>query len=69
MNTRLSTTIACTRCKTIAELPENRDHSALWDAGWRWIGSANLFSCPGCPPLLIVDGQGQHVRGPGLLPS
>jgi hypothetical protein len=55
------TSLTCTRCGTTALLPEGRDHSALWDAGWRWIGSAGLFSCPSCPPVIVVDEQGRHV--------
>lgn len=59
--------ITCTNCGTAAALPEDRDHSGLWDAGWRWIGSLDLFSCPGCPPAVLVDDQGRHSRGPAAL--
>ncbi|MER5302150.1 hypothetical protein ABT039_22205 [Streptomyces lasiicapitis] len=54
-------TVTCTNCGSAADLPENRDHAALWDAGWRWIGSA-LVSCPPCPPVLVIDGHGRHRR-------
>jgi ribosomal protein S27AE len=53
--------VTCTRCGTAAALPENRDHSGLWAGGWRWIGSLDLFSCPDCPPVVIVDEHGQHL--------
>lgn len=59
MSTR--TAISCTRCSTTAEVPADGDHSALWDAGWRWIGSQNLYSCPACPPVVVVDAQGRHT--------
>ncbi len=57
------------RCGASAPVPEDRDHRSLWDAGWRWIGSQGLFSCPDCPPVLVVDRQGRHLRGPGAEPS
>ncbi|EFL29446.1 hypothetical protein SSOG_09160 [Streptomyces himastatinicus ATCC 53653] len=58
-----SASIVCTRCKWSALLPEDRDHSELWDAGWRWRGDpaerplrfaphAFVYSCPDCPPVL-----------------
>lgn len=57
--------LTCTACAATAPLPEDRDHRGLWDAGWRWIGSLNLFSCPACPPVIVVDEQGRHRRGLG----
>jgi hypothetical protein len=63
-----TTAVTCTRCKATALLPDDRDHSGLWDVGWRWIGSWNLFSCPTCPPVIVVDEQGRHRRGPGAVP-
>lgn len=60
-----STSVTCSICAASALLPEDRDHSALWDAGWRWIGT-DLTSCPTCPPVLVIDGQGFHRRGPGV---
>jgi hypothetical protein len=24
-----------------------------------------LFSCPDCPPVIVVDADGRHRRGPG----
>ncbi|WP_282795796.1 hypothetical protein [Streptomyces sp. CC224B] len=56
--------IQCTACGETADLPSDRDHSALWDAGWRWIGP-DLISCPACPPVLVIDTRGRHRRGPG----
>ncbi|MEV5238535.1 hypothetical protein AB0K89_05405 [Streptomyces cinnamoneus] len=58
------TTVTCTRCTATALLPEDRNHSRLWDAGWRWIGP-ELTSCPNRPPVLVIDDQGRHLRGPG----
>lgn len=59
-----STVLTCTGCGTTAPVPADRDHSELWDAGWRWLGTAGLFSCPPCPPVVVVDDLGRH-----LLPS
>jgi hypothetical protein len=59
------TTVTCTRCAASAPIPEDRDHRPLWDAGWRWIGSQDLYSCPACPPVIVVDAEGRHLRGPG----
>ncbi|KUF17363.1 hypothetical protein [Streptomyces silvensis] len=60
------TTVTCTLCGATAPIPQDRDHRPLWDAGWRWIGSQDLFSCPPCPPVLVVDEHGHHRAGPGL---
>lgn len=60
--------VTCTACEATAPLPEDRDHSALWAAGWRWIG-LDLTSCPDCPPMVLVDEQGRHRRGPGAAPQ
>ncbi|MFJ2780203.1 hypothetical protein [Kitasatospora sp. NPDC087315] len=62
-----SDAIVCTTtgCENAAAVPEDRDHRPLWMAGWRWIGSQNLYSCPTCPPLLIEE-DGAHVAGPVL---
>jgi hypothetical protein len=59
-------TVTCTTddCGTTANLPDDRDHSGLWDAGWRWIG-LGCISCPACPPVIVVDDQGRHHAGPG----
>jgi len=59
------TTITCTRCSATAVVPDDGDFSPLWDAGWRWIGSWDLFSCPPCPPVVVVAADGRHQRGPG----
>ncbi|WP_329204005.1 hypothetical protein [Streptomyces sp. NBC_01435] len=58
------TAVTCTRCRASAPIPEDRDYRPLWEAGWRWIGSQNLFSCPPCPPVIVVDEQGRHRRRP-----
>ncbi|MFI9824573.1 hypothetical protein ACIHFC_29590 [Streptomyces sp. NPDC052013] len=60
-------TVTCTRCQDTAQLPQDRDHCGLWDAGWRWIGSHQVFSCPACPPVVVVTEQGRHRRGPGVM--
>ncbi|MGW7090046.1 hypothetical protein ACWGH2_42055 [Streptomyces sp. NPDC054871] len=59
-------TVSCTNCATSVPKPADAQWAPLWDKGWRWLGTLKLFSCPDCPPLLIVDEQGRHVRGPGL---
>lgn len=56
--------VECTECGNAALVPEGGDHRPLWAAGWRWIGSVSLFSCPACPPV-VVERDGQHQRGPG----
>ncbi|MFM9780366.1 hypothetical protein [Streptomyces scabiei] len=53
--------LTCTNCGATADLPEDRNHTPLWEAGWRWIGTQNLYSCPGCPPVIVVDAQGRHT--------
>ncbi|MFD7763620.1 hypothetical protein [Streptomyces microflavus] len=58
---------ACTRCAAAVPRPEPGQWQILWDQGWRWLGSRNLFSCPDCPPVITVDKQGRHTAGPGLL--
>ncbi|MEU6979633.1 hypothetical protein [Streptomyces sp. NPDC046371] len=59
------TTVTCTRCGAVAPVPPDGDFSPLWDAGWRWIGSWELFSCPADPPVIVVDEKGRHLLGPG----
>lgn len=54
------TILICTACGEVATIPKNRDHRPLWAAGWRWIGSQDLNSCPGCPPVVIVGADGKH---------
>lgn len=53
--------VVCTGCGGSA-VPEGRDYSGLWDSGWRWLATLGLFSCPGCPPVVLVDGEGRHLR-------
>lgn len=60
------TTITCTSCSATAPVPEDGDFSPLWQAGWRWLGSWELFSCPPCPPV-VVERDGLHVKGPATL--
>jgi len=58
-------TVECTRCHTTAEVPPDGNHAPLWDAGWRWMGSQKLYSCPTCPPVITVAPDGRHRREPG----
>ncbi|KFG02758.1 hypothetical protein [Streptomyces scabiei] len=60
------TTISCSNCAVTADVPVDGDYRPLWEAGWRWIGSWELFSCPPCPPVVVVDQEGRHQRGPGV---
>jgi endogenous inhibitor of DNA gyrase (YacG/DUF329 family) len=60
------TTISCTRCSAVAQVPDDGAFRPLWDAGWRWLGSLELFSCPPCPAVVEVDAEGRHRRGPGM---
>lgn len=57
--------VTCTQCAVVAEVAAYADYAALWDCGWRWIGTQELFSCPACPPVIVVDQDGRHRRGPG----
>jgi len=59
------TTITCTSCGTTTDVPADGNHRPLWEQGWRWIGSQDLFSCPPCPPVIMVTADGRHQRGPG----
>ena len=63
------TTLTCTRCEASAEVPEDGDCAPLWDEGWRWIGTWELFSCPDCPPVVTVTTDGRHQLGPGAAAS
>lgn len=56
--------LTCTSCGQTAPRPEDGDHRELWTAGWGWIGSLHLYSCPACPPV-ILDQDGHHRLGPG----
>lgn len=56
------TILICTSCGEVTTIPKDRDYRPLWRQGWRWIGSQSLFSCPGCPPVLIVGADGKHYR-------
>ncbi|MDJ0464962.1 hypothetical protein [Streptomyces sp. H27-C3] len=60
MRTARSTVVVCTRCAAEVPRPPDVQWRPLWDEGWRWIGSQNLFSCPACPPVILVDEQGRH---------
>ncbi|MEU3704675.1 hypothetical protein AB0E82_20600 [Streptomyces anulatus] len=66
MRTARSTVVTCTLCGTTVPRPADVQWRPLWDEGWRWLGSQDLYSCPACPPVLVVDEQGRHVAGPGL---
>jgi hypothetical protein len=54
-------TLVCTARGAIVSRPAPCRFAPLWDAGWRWIGTQGLYSCPDCPPVLIVR-DGRHVR-------
>lgn len=58
--------ITCTGCTTtFAPRPADGQWRALWESGWRWLGTG-LFSCPACPPLVVTDEEGRHLPGPAL---
>lgn len=57
--------LICTACGARVPKPAPCQYRPLWDAGWRWIGSWKLYSCPDCPPVILVDEQGRHVLGTG----
>lgn len=59
------TTITCTNCGATVDAPPDCQYRPLWEAGWRWIGSQDLSSCPTCPPVVVVTEEGRHQRGPG----
>ncbi|MFF0754351.1 hypothetical protein [Streptomyces sp. NPDC004267] len=54
--------VTCGACKTTIPRPEPVKWAPLWDAGWRWLASLGLYSCPACPPVVVVDEHGRHVR-------
>ncbi len=56
--------VTCTCCQATTRL-QDHNYSGLWDAGWRWIGSHVLYSCPACSPVIVVNDNGSHRRGPG----
>ncbi|MFE1206427.1 hypothetical protein ACFW5V_32590 [Streptomyces sp. NPDC058762] len=58
-------TLRCSLCGTTVPKPPPVQWSPLWAEGWRWIGSQNLYSCPACPPVIVVD-EARHVGGPGI---
>ncbi|MDC2951054.1 hypothetical protein [Streptomyces heilongjiangensis] len=55
-------TLTCGACGTSRSKPAPGQWAPLWDAGWRWLGALGLFSCPACPPVVVVDEQGRHLR-------
>ena len=61
------TSNTCTRCTATVDMPDDGNHAPLWDAGWRWLGSCDLVSCPNCPQVIVVTEDGRHVRGPGAI--
>ncbi|WP_428957842.1 hypothetical protein [Streptomyces sp. cg35] len=60
--------LSCTACGTTVPRPphDGRSWAPLWDAGWRWLGSLRVFSCPACPPVVLVDADGRHRRAPAV---
>lgn len=57
--------LTCTTCGSSVPEQAPGQYRPLWDKGWRWLGSLKLFSCPDCPPVVVVDQQGRHKLGPG----
>jgi len=53
--------IARSACETAVPRPPDVQWEPLWDAGWRWLGTLGLYSCPDCPPVVAADEQD---RGP-----
>ncbi|WP_160159900.1 hypothetical protein [Streptomyces sp. SLBN-31] len=49
--------------KSLITVPQ----APLWDAGWRWLGTLGRYSCPDCPPVVLVV-NGVH-RAPGRTES
>ncbi|WNZ14936.1 hypothetical protein [Streptomyces sp. 11x1] len=60
-------TLDCSTCDASAPRPPVAQWAPLWDAGWRWLGTWNLYSCPDCPQVIVVDEQGRHKLGPGAV--
>lgn len=58
-------TLTCSACRTSVPKPPDAQWRPLWDAGWRWLGTWKQYSCPDCPPVLVLDEQGRHRLGPG----
>ncbi|MFE9437034.1 hypothetical protein [Streptomyces sp. NPDC006640] len=63
--TEAAALMKCEACKTTVPRPDDCQFAPLWDAGWRWLGSLGLYSCPACPPVVVVDEMGAHKVGPG----
>lgn len=59
--------VICTACEASVAKPADCQWRPLWEAGWRWLGTMNLYSCPECPPVVLVDEQGRHKLGPGAV--
>jgi hypothetical protein len=40
-----------------------------WRTGWRWVHGYpdTRVSCPSCPPVIVDNGDGQHLTVPRLL--
>ena len=57
--------LICTACGMSVPRPAPCQWTPMWEAGWRWIGTLDLYSCPECPPVVLVEEDGRHVRGPG----
>ncbi|NUR01393.1 MAG: hypothetical protein HOY79_34160 [Streptomyces sp.] len=54
-------TMVCGTCGAQVPRPAPGRFRPLWEAGWRWLGSLGLYSCPECPPV-VVEQDGRHVR-------
>lgn len=54
-------TLDCGTCGASVTRPAPARYAPLWEAGWRWLGSLSLVSCPECPPV-VIEKDGRHVR-------
>ncbi|MFD4412468.1 hypothetical protein [Streptomyces sp. NPDC058475] len=55
-------TLVCGACGASVPKPAPGRWAPRWDEGWRWLGSLGMFSCPACPPVVVVDELGRHVQ-------
>ena len=57
--------LTCSTCGATTPKPGPCQYEPLWQAGWRWLGTHQVYSCPACPPVVLVDEKGRHLLGPG----
>lgn len=58
--------LTCGACGAAVPRPAPGQFAPLWDQGWRWLGSLDLYSCPSCPPVVLDDEHGAHHAGAGV---